>query len=144
MKGVDTVQLLGLIGESKRLEMKQKSTHNHSIGENPIELDKTANDYPDGILSSHSIASFSSEMSLSKHEEVCGTCRYTNSMYGSHMYYYCNQAQTFAPPAEEKAHGSVSMKTYFRFFVAGCGYVLLIVLSLLFVIAQVSSLCVVM
>ena len=74
MKGVDTVQLLGLIGKGKELETKKKFTHSDNVGEDPIELDINANDCPKGILSSQSIASFSSEMNPSKHKEVCGAC----------------------------------------------------------------------
>ena len=48
--------------------------------------------------------------------------------------------QTFGPPSEERAHGSVSMKTYYRYFVAGGGYLLLAFSVFIFIIAEVQSL----
>ena len=47
------------------------------------------------------------------------------------------QVQTFGPPAEERAHGSVSMKTYYNYFVAGGGYVLLVFSVFIFIIGEV-------
>ena len=47
------------------------------------------------------------------------------------------QIQTFGPPSEERAHGSVSMKTYYRYFVAGGGYILLAFSVAIFIIAEV-------
>ena len=39
---------------------------------------------------------------------------------------------------EEKAHGSVSMKTYYRFFRAGASYVVLLIVLILFFTGEVS------
>ena len=49
--------------------------------------------------------------------------------------------QTIGPPAEETAHGSVSMKTYFQYFVAGGGYVLTVFLAFIILIAEVHAIC---
>lgn len=47
------------------------------------------------------------------------------------------QVQTFGPPSEERAHGSVSMKTYYKYFVAGGGYILLAFSVFIFIVAEV-------
>ena len=57
--------------------------------------------------------------------------------HACHLLYV--QPQTFGPPAEEKAHGSVSMKTYYKYFVAGGGYVLLAFTVFIFIIAEVDA-----
>ena len=45
-------------------------------------------------------------------------------------------------PDEEKAHGSVSMKTYINYFVAGGNYLVLLLVLVFFLTGEVSkSLC---
>ena len=53
------------------------------------------------------------------------------------LYTMLLQVQTFGPPAEERAHGSVSMKTYYKYFVAGGGYILLAFSVFVFIIGEV-------
>ena len=45
---------------------------------------------------------------------------------------------SIAPPAEEKAHGSISTKTYVRFFQAGGNYFALLMLVVSFIIGEVA------
>ena len=55
-------------------------------------------------------------------------------------------SELIAPPqdpdsSEDKAHGTISMGTYFRFFRAGSNYVFLFIILVLFVLAEVSIMC---
>ena len=40
---------------------------------------------------------------------------------------------------EDKGHGGITMKTYFRYFIAGSGYVLGCIVLLLFLVSQVQN-----
>ena len=42
-------------------------------------------------------------------------------------------------PPEERAHGTVSGKTYFRYFTAGGGYVFTAIIILIIILTEVCS-----
>ena len=42
-------------------------------------------------------------------------------------------------PAEERAHGTISTKTYFQYFIAGGGYVFTIIVLTFLVLTEVSE-----
>lgn len=73
VKGVDTMQLLGLIGEGKEREKHDSFVYkdNTVVVEDSTELEVKASDCSEAIIPAHSLASLSSEKSCSKHEEVC-------------------------------------------------------------------------
>ena len=48
------------------------------------------------------------------------------------------QEQLYGPPPEEKGHGTISLKTYFHYFRAGGGYLLLTVVCLVFLLGEVG------
>ena len=41
-------------------------------------------------------------------------------------------------PAEERAHGNISVKTYFKYFVAGGGYIFTSIVFIVFAFTEVS------
>ena len=41
-------------------------------------------------------------------------------------------------PAEERAHGRISMKTYYHYFKAGGGYVFTFIVLVIFILCEVS------
>ena len=43
-------------------------------------------------------------------------------------------------PEEEKAHGSISMATYYRYFLAGGSYIFLFFVTIIFIVGEVSDL----
>lgn len=43
--------------------------------------------------------------------------------------------------SEEKAQGNISLKTYFKFFFAGANYLVLLLILVLFFLAEVRCLC---
>ena len=47
------------------------------------------------------------------------------------------QHYTNAPVAEEKAHGRISMATYYRYFKAGGNYLLLAIVLIVFLMGEV-------
>ena len=42
-------------------------------------------------------------------------------------------------PAEERAHGTVSGKTYFKYFIAGGGYVFTAIIIVIIMLTEVCS-----
>ena len=50
-----------------------------------------------------------------------------------------NQIQDFGLPEEEKAHGRITMKTYFKYFKTGGSFLALAVLIVVFVFGAVSQ-----
>ena len=43
-----------------------------------------------------------------------------------------------AVPAEERGHGTISMKTYFHYFMAGGGYIFTTIVLIMFILTEVS------
>ena len=42
-------------------------------------------------------------------------------------------------PEEEKAHGSISMGTYYRYFLAGGTYIFLFIVTIIFIMGEVNN-----
>lgn len=57
------------------------------------------------------------------------------------MMYICNGIQTgsFGMPSEEKSHGSISFKTYVRYFHLGAGYAVILLVLGVMVAGEVSE-----
>ena len=49
------------------------------------------------------------------------------------------QDNALTQPPEDKAHGSVTMMTYVRYFMAGGGYFLLLFVMVVFVLGEVNT-----
>ena len=65
---------------------------------------------------------------------VCVVCARVCSMY----VYVC-YIQDPDGLSEEKAHGTISLKTYYNFFRAGANYVVLFIVLVLFFLAEVRK-----
>ncbi len=52
----------------------------------------------------------------------------------------CVQEQQ-GPPSEERGHGTVSLKTYYKYFRAGGNFLFLTITFILLFVAEVSAVC---
>lgn len=55
------------------------------------------------------------------------------------MWWLLPQSPAFAVPSEEKGHGSISFKTYMRYFRLGASYVAICVVLLVMVVGEVRA-----